>query len=100
MTGMSTAWLWAKNKTQTMTFDIPPMYTLAYITLSQVSSDEGTVRAYINGYRHRLPSGADQTVNFDGNTVTSFSHEQVTSVTFSVWAFQGYGYATPVLTYW
>ncbi|UHG94988.1 hypothetical protein [Spirosoma oryzicola] len=50
------------------------------------------MRAYINGYRYRLPSGADQTVNFDGNTVTS--------VTFSVWAFQGYGYATPVLTCW
>ena len=104
MNGMTTSWLWASGTyTQTLTLDFSPRWTHAYIMLSKYGGD-GTARAGILSYRYRKPSGADKTVTLSapeqGSAPTEFAHDQVTSVTFEVWTFEAFGYATVVLTYW
>jgi hypothetical protein len=104
MNGMSTGWLWTSgNITQSWTADFPPMFTLGYIGLSKVGGS-GTARAGILSFRHRLASGADETVvlanSGDGAAPTTFSHENVTSVTFETWSSDALGYATAILTFW
>jgi len=103
MNGMTVTSLWCTDSTKTLTIDFAPAFTLAYISLSKVSSD-GTARAGITSFRHRLDTGADATVVLSapgqGLTPTKFSHAKVTSVTFEIWTFDCFGYATAVLTFW
>lgn len=103
MNGMTTSWLWSSgNYSQTWTINFSPRWTHAYVMLSKYGGD-GTARAGILKYRYRLSSGADKTVvlaSSGSSSPTQFAHSQVTSVTFEVWSFDAFGYATPVLTYW
>lgn len=104
MNGMTTLYLWASgNYTTTHTMNFSPRWTHAYICLSKTGGD-GTARAGITKYRYRLNSGADKTVTLaapgQGLTPTQFARNKVTSVTFEIWSFDHFGYATAVATYW
>ncbi len=50
----------------TVTFEFPPMYTVGQVTLTtaDVFDTPGYAQSWIVGYRHRLDSGADETIVF------------------------------------
>ncbi|HEV8283649.1 MAG TPA: hypothetical protein VGQ09_05025 [Chitinophagaceae bacterium] len=98
MNGMMTNWIVAwGDYTQTGTLEFPPQWTHAFITLSKTGGD-GDADAFFTKFRHRLVSGADQSEKL--NEATEFAHDKVTSLTFKVWTFDAYGYATIVVTFW
>jgi hypothetical protein len=107
MNGMMTSYMWASGEyDETGAFDFSPAYTLALVTLSKVGTSGygGYTEAGILAYRRMTSSDTAETVTLSaagqGATPTSFADDQVCSVTFEVWSFDAYGYATVELTFW
>lgn len=76
-----TAW---GNGYYTVDVNIPPAQVVAQVSLDQVSGG-GTIAAGIKHYRHRLPSGADQDIDFgDWTSWPTVIYDYISSVTFAL----------------
>jgi hypothetical protein len=104
MQGMSCGWMWSTgNYSVTQSFDFPPTFTLATISISKFAGD-GTGRAGILSFRTRNADGSDQTTvlagSGAGDAPALFSSDRVTNVVFELWTHDAFAYAVPMVTFW